>query len=338
MSETESPQPVKRRAPAAARTIAAAAVLIVGLLALATRRPAQELGANGPVAQPSSPPQSGVIQPAPTANAPAANSPLVPGKSVGNAPAAHVSNGPAEAPAPPADPTANPSDLPADHPEILQADEGTQVTLQWLGHACFYLHSPGGAAVVADPFDPKSTGLQPPSTGAHMVTVSSGDPQHAFTGAVRAFEGEKKEVVRGREARLKDLRVVPFPTGPNRYAYVYETAGLRIAHLGDLEWPLSAEQLKRLGPVDILLVPAGGQGVTPKQAVEMAQALAPKIVVPMAYSTSGMQGPDARLRPVDDFIAASPYAVTNKDLDTILIARSELPASTEIYTLKFRRE
>lgn len=325
---TEPTEQSKRRAPSAAVVIGVGAAILVSLLVLVTRRPAAEpepapvVAANRPAA---APPKLQQPPPDPPAN--------TPGKRVGNTPAEHVSgNQPAAT-----TPAPSSAELPPDHPEVPQVDEGSQVTLQWLGHSCFYIHSPGGAAVVTDPFDPKSTGLEAPGTGAHLVTVSSPEPQHSFTSGVRAFQGEKKEVVRGREARLKDLRVVPIETSPGRFAYVYEAAGLRIAHLGDLEKPVTADQAKQIGAVDILLVPAGGRGITPKQAVEITKQIGPRIVVPMAYSTQSMQGPDSKLRPVDDFIAASPYAVTNKDLDTILIGKSQLPASTEIYTLQFRR-
>jgi L-ascorbate metabolism protein UlaG (beta-lactamase superfamily) len=90
--------------------------------------------------------------------------------------------------------------------------------------------------------------------------------------------------------------------------------------------------------VDILLVPAGGEGISPKDAAAITKAIAPRVVIPMAYSTAAMEGPDAKLRPLDAFVSATPYAVTNKDLDTILIGPADLPSSTEIYTLKLRRE
>jgi L-ascorbate metabolism protein UlaG (beta-lactamase superfamily) len=79
-----------------------------------------------------------------------------------------------------------------------------------------------------------------------------------------------------------------------------------------------------------------GEGLTPKQAVEIARALKPSIILPMAYSTPDMDGPEARLRRVEQFIAASPFAVTRKDSDVMLIAPSELPANTEIYLLRLR--
>jgi len=223
-------------------------------------------------------------------------------------------------------------DLPPDHPPVA-VETGPQVTIQWLGHAAFYLHSPGGAAVVADPFDPRATGLPAVETGAHLVTLSSPAPDHSYERAVRAFQGETRQVLRGEGARLKDLTVTAVPVGAGRFAYVYEAGGLRLVHLGDLRAPLTEAQAKAIGAVDVLMVPAGGDGLTAKQAVEAAKRLAPRLVVPMAYAAPGRDAPPG-VRSVDAFIAASPWAVTQKDQDVVLLGPNDLPASTEIMLLK----
>lgn len=292
--------------------------VVVGF-ALSGRPPAsQPPGPAGarPTAGPAAP-----ADPPPPAGTPAAKAP-----SAAAAPQAAPSA--AKAPEPP---PANPADLPPDHPPI-SPDVGPQVTIQWLGHAAFYLHSPGGAAVVADPYDPRAAGLPAVETGAHLVTVSSPAPDHAHAASVHAFQGERLRVLRGEGARLKDLSVTPVPLGGGRFAYVYEAGGLRLAHLGDLRAPLTAEQAKAIGAVDVVMVPAGGDGLSPKAAVEAAKRLDPRLVLPMAYALPGQAAPG--LRPVDDFVAASPWAVTEKDQDVMLVSRAELPAGTEIVLLK----
>lgn len=239
----------------------------------------------------------------------------------------------------PPKPKVNPSDLPPDHPEIT-TDETTRVGIQWLGYSCFYVHSPSGVAVVTDPFDPKATGLRAPDTGAHLVTISSPTPQHSFVQAVHGFKDESTlnpldlKVVRGEATRQGDTQIQPVPVGDST-AYVIQSGALRIAHLGAIRQPLSPAQIKSLGAVDILMIPVG-EGLTPKQAVEITKALKPMIVLPMAYSTSDMEGPAAKLRPVEAFISASPYAVTRKDSDVMMISKSDLPTDTEIYLLHHR--
>jgi L-ascorbate metabolism protein UlaG (beta-lactamase superfamily) len=209
------------------------------------------------------------------------------------------------------------------------------VTLQWLGHSCFYIHSPGGTAVVLDPFNPAATGLPAPETGAHMVALTSGRPEHGFAQAIRAFEGETKSVVRGAPARRGDLQITPVPIDPGTVAYVVDAAGMRIAHLGGIRKPLLPGQVKAFGTVDILLLPAG-EDLKPTDAVAVAEALKPRVVIPMAYSTPDMDGRAARLRPVDDFVAASSYARERKTADVILVSKANLPPATEIWELRYR--
>jgi hypothetical protein len=192
-------------------------------------------------------------------------------------------------------------------------------------------------AAVTDPFDPKATGLPEPSTGAHLITVSSNAPEHSFVQAVHAFQDDTKQVIRGVEARRGDMRVIPVALSAGRFAYVIEAGPLRVAHLGGMQSALTAEQVEALGAVDVLLLPAGGGPLTPKLAAEAAQAVNPRVVIPMAYSTPDMEGPAARLPRVDELVSATSWARVSKDSDIMLVSRPELPPSTEIWTLRFRR-
>ncbi len=241
-------------------------------------------------------------------------------------------------------PPVDPNDLPPDHPPIT-ADTGSQVSLQWLGHACFYIHSPGGVAVVTDPFDPRATGLARPEIGAHLVTVSGSSREHSYVEAAHPFEGDSWQILRGVEGKRGDTRVTAIPSfrdaangsrkGRNTI-YLIQSGPMRIAHLGSLGHPLQPHQLKALGEIDILLLPVGDDSLAPATAVKVAEQVNPRVIIPMAYATPEMEGA-ARLKPVDAFIAASPFAVTRKDSDIILISKPELPASTEVFTLRYQR-
>ena len=58
-----------------------------------------------------------------------------------------------------------------------------------------------------------------------------------------------------------------------------------MCHLGDLGHSLPAEDLERIGDVDIVLVPIGGgdTNLTASVAAEVIHQLEPKVVVPMSY-------------------------------------------------------
>jgi L-ascorbate metabolism protein UlaG (beta-lactamase superfamily) len=85
--------------------------------------------------------------------------------------------------------------------------------------------------------------------------------------------------------------------------------------------------------VDLLMLPVG-ERLAPRDAVASAQRLNPRVILPMAYRQGEGGGTAAKLRSLDAFVSASPFAVTQKDADIMLISQADLPASTEIWTLK----
>jgi L-ascorbate metabolism protein UlaG (beta-lactamase superfamily) len=69
--------------------------------------------------------------------------------------------------------------------------------------------------------------------------------------------------------------------------FILDVDGLRIVHLGDLGHSLSKEQLRKLGTVDVLMIPVGGvytlNGVDAQKVVEQIKPR--RYVVPMHYGT-----------------------------------------------------
>jgi L-ascorbate metabolism protein UlaG (beta-lactamase superfamily) len=79
--------------------------------------------------------------------------------------------------------------------------------------------------------------------------------------------------------------------------WIVEVDGLVICHLGDLGHELTADQVKAIGKVDVLMVPVGGiytiNGETAKKVV--AQIKPTMYVIPMHYGVPGfddLQGPE----------------------------------------------
>jgi len=74
-------------------------------------------------------------------------------------------------------------------------------------------------------------------------------------------------------------------------AYVIEIENTRICHLGDFgEEKLRAQTKEKIGKIDILLLPIGGETVAgPEKSVEIINALGPNIVVPMHYENKKLK-------------------------------------------------
>jgi L-ascorbate metabolism protein UlaG (beta-lactamase superfamily) len=114
---------------------------------------------------------------------------------------------------------------------------------------------------------------------------------------------------------------------------------LRIAHLGDLGHLLSAEQIKEIGPVDVVLIPVGGfYTIDAKKAAEVVNQLNPKIVVPMHYKTANLSASLASaLAPVDDFLKAmGDQATVVEASQTITIEKDKLPANRTLMVMKYK--
>ncbi len=144
--------------------------------------------------------------------------------------------------------------------------------------------------VLTDPPDPKS-GHAIPRTDAHLVTVSHDDLGHS---SLRSVGGDPVVLSAPGEYEVREILVTGIASwhddekGAKRgrnTIYTIRLDDLVVCHLGDLGHSLPAEDLERIGDVDIVLVPiAGGDtNLTASVAAEVIHQLEPKVVVPMSY-------------------------------------------------------
>lgn len=177
-----------------------------------------------------------------------------------------------------------------------------KVTLTWLGQSCFLLGTAAGTRVVIDPI-PKGVGFELPlGLRADVVTVSHEHGDHNNVGLVtgparllRGLTADKKGWTKINE-KVKDvaIRTVGVYHDEKRGAerglntvFIFEVAGLRIAHLGDLGHLLDDRQLSAIGSVDVVMVPVGGVfTIDAARATRVIDQLRPRLVViPMHYRT-----------------------------------------------------
>ncbi len=170
-----------------------------------------------------------------------------------------------------------------------------------------------------------------------IITMSNPHPTHnariANPGAVIILrgwnpEGGKAEI----DQRHKDARIFNIPTNPTdiegkmyyvNSIFVFEAAGLCVAHLGNLNHLLERDALERLGRIDVLFVPIGTVGaLAPPDAIRVIQQIRAPLVVPMHFDTTG---PNAF---VDLARELFPVKVLNGN--HMIISRETLPKSTKI--------
>ena len=201
--------------------------------------------------------------------------------------------------------------------------------LTFLGHATFLLRTAGGVTAIMDYTDYVPAPLTP-----DIATMNIAHPTHYSLspdpGIKHILRGWKDDGVAEINFTYKDLRVFNVPTnirewgtGGTRYAgnsiFVFESAGLCIAHLSHLHHTLTDEHIKQLGPIDIALVPVDGLYTMPQsRAVEVVEQIKPKVVIPQHVFT-----PVA----VEQFIAiiGDRYKVKHNDTATAVFSRATLP-------------
>jgi L-ascorbate metabolism protein UlaG (beta-lactamase superfamily) len=223
---------------------------------------------------------------------------------------------------------------------------GGRMEITWYGHSCFRLTERGMASVVTDPFD-ESIGYGALRLKADIVTISHEASGH---NAVDAVKGEKR-IIRGPgEFEIGGVFITGVAThhngeeaSPKRKAsakresntlYLFDFNGLTIAHLGDLDYVPTQQQIEDLGAVEVLLVPVGGGGaLTASQAAEVISLLEPSIVVPMHYKTSDTS---VKLESLGKFIKEMGLSAP-KAVESLKLGRSDLPEETRVVVLDYKR-
>jgi L-ascorbate metabolism protein UlaG (beta-lactamase superfamily) len=162
--------------------------------------------------------------------------------------------------------------------------------ITWLGYSCFRLKGKQ-TTIVTDPFPP-SLGYSLGKLTADIITISHPHPGHSY---IEGVSGEYKVLSGPGEYEINNVPIVGIVTyhdgehgvqrGKNTI-YVFEIDDLVICHLGDIGHVLTADQVQKIGSVDILLVPVGGVStIDATHAAELVRHMEPKIVIPMHYKT-----------------------------------------------------
>jgi len=180
----------------------------------------------------------------------------------------------------------------------------------WQGQSCFQIitlvKKNSQVNIVIDPFE-ETIGLKLPKLEADILLITHNHQDHNNIKGVlgKAFiidgpgEYEVKEIyIQGikswHDSSLGKER------GDNTI-YTIETEEMKICHLGDLgQKELSAEQIEKIGQVDILMVPIGGfYTISAKEAIKIMSQIEPKITIPMHYQIPKLK---IRLDGLDKFL------------------------------------
>jgi len=183
------------------------------------------------------------------------------------------------------------------------------MNITWYGQSCFQINtsSPNNNKVniIIDPFSPE-IGLKPPSTEADILLITHNHPDH---NNIKTIKGAPFIIDGPGEYEIKGIYIKGFYgyhdnlNGKEKgriTIYTIEAEGIKICHLSDLgQKELKEEQLEKIGDVDILMIPIGGEyTINANEAIKIMAQIEPKITIPMHYQIPKLK---AKLESIDKF-------------------------------------
>jgi len=237
-------------------------------------------------------------------------------------------------------------------PDCSFAADATKPVLRWHGQSYFDLTTTKGTRIVLDPHAIEGYGRQ--SVPADLVLISHFHNDHTQVGVLsnpgkfKVLEGLKRAGNKVEwnllDEKFRDVRVRTvgvyhdnaqgLEKGKNA-VFIVEADGLRFVHLGDLGHLLTKEQVKEIGPVDVLMIPVGGvytiNGTDAKEVV--AEIKPKKYILPMHYGTKVFDD----VLPPDEFLEdQKKESVKRKDTNQLEIDPNFKPAQPEIVLLDWK--
>ncbi len=216
------------------------------------------------------------------------------------------------------------------------ADPSLRIT--FVGHASFLIESPLGVRAVTD-----YSGYHGPPEPPDIVTMNKAhsthytlnpDPriQHVLRGWGEGTEPARHNLL------VRDMRVTNLPTNIRDWGggtvvngnsvFIFESAGLCVAHLGHLHHLLEPSDLDALGRIDVLMIMVdGGYSLGHRDAVALVEQIHPRIVLTMHYFS------EVTLNRFLAFMREKDFAIEIRDTPTIEVSRATLPSQPVVITL-----
>lgn len=210
--------------------------------------------------------------------------------------------------------------------------------IKYLGHSSFKLTESTGTTIVTDPYS-HQIGFAMPKVSADAVTISHHHFDHDNANAVG---GNPQIIDKEASYDLPGVEINAFKSfhdnaegklrGEN-VIFKFRMDGLDVCHLGDLGEECSAELIERILPVDVLLIPVGGNyTIDAETAKEYVDRLMPEVVIPMHYRVKDLK---VDIEKVDEFTDLfDEEAVEECNDSEIELSRRDLTGDTKIIVLR----
>jgi L-ascorbate metabolism protein UlaG (beta-lactamase superfamily) len=213
-----------------------------------------------------------------------------------------------------------------------------QVTIQFLGHACFLITSSLGINILTDPFSPSvlSYPVKSGTVPADIILVTHEDETANFTdmasgSPVILRSSMASGVNRANGVLIRGVRTSsenPSASVKLNVAYIWAMEGIRLCDLGAIEDAITPTEAINIGHVDVLFLPVGGPpDFTDDKRKITVDRLQPKVIIPMMYSTA--YSSKVPLRGLGEWLSRQSHVVRVPNRFTLM--HSQLPDETTIF-------
>lgn len=210
--------------------------------------------------------------------------------------------------------------------------------IEYFGHSCFKLTESTGTSIVCDPYDP-TVGYDLPRLQSDAVTVSHGHFDHNY---VKAVKGSPEVIDKEGSYTLPGVDInaiksyhddVNGKARGGNLIFKFRMDGIDICHLGDLGEECSSTLIDQLLPVNVLLIPVGGNyTIDAEMAKEYVDRIMPDVVIPMHFRQKGCK---IDIDKVDEFVDLfDENCVTEIEGGELNLMRSDLNGDTKVVILR----
>ncbi len=189
--------------------------------------------------------------------------------------------------------------------------------IQFKGESCFTLKNEKGTQIIIDPV-PELKDI-----AAKIVTFSQGEGNNKLDG----ISGNPKVFNWPGEYEIDGIAITGIPTHDNKknienITFKFVVDHIRICHMGNFNIKASDEILDKIGNVEILIIPVGGDhSLNAEQAKEIIEEIDPRIIIPMHYQ---MNGEEPKKGTLQDFLKKMGKTEIEAQ-DTYVIKKHHLP-------------
>ncbi len=161
------------------------------------------------------------------------------------------------------------------------------VKIIWHGHSCFKVVC-DNYEIVFDPYeDGYVPGLKNLDLEADEVLCSHEHGDHNAVSVVKLKSSNQKNPFRIEIIDTFHDDTQGSQRGTNKI-HILDNGEFRIAHFGDIGCELTDEQVKKIGHLDVAMIPIGGfYTIDAAQAKKMMDELQPHVIIPMHYRGEG---------------------------------------------------